>query len=63
MRNRVFGPAKLSNNAVGTVEFQNAEPPASILLALPALLQEMSERMRRIVVFQSASIIQMSRTN
>jgi len=60
MRNRVFGPERLSSNAVGTVEFQNAEPPASILLAL---LQEMSERMRRIVVFQSASIIQMSRTN
>jgi len=60
MRNRVFGPERLSNNAVGTVEFQDSENLAGILLAL---LEEMSVRRPRIVVSPSASIVQMSRTS
>jgi len=60
MRNRVFGPERLSNNAVDAVEFQHSENLAGILLAL---LQDMAVRREGIVISPSASIIQMSRTS
>ena len=52
MRNRVFGPERLSSNAVGTVEFQYSENLAGIL---PALLQEMSVEEEATLVAMCAS--------